>query len=250
VAPPRRSRPRVSGLPLEAVELLESGAAAWHPLTPDKIHRFDRYWRLLDVWSRRMNLGTLRSPLEVVKLHFLDSLSCLQGGRIALGASVIDVGSGAGFPGVPLKIARPDLKMALLDASRRRVAFLELLVEELGLEAEVLFGRAEVLGHAPDRREAYDVVVSRATAPLPKLAELCLPFAAVGGVAILPKGPAVHDEIERAEDLVRVLGGRVDAVEEVRLPGFVGRRNLAVIRKVAPTPAAFPRRMPGRRYFT
>jgi len=172
----------------------------------------------------------------------LDSLSCLSGDRIKTGARVIDIGSGAGFPGVPLKIVRSDLAMTLLEAANRRVAFLEILLQELALKAMVLHGRAEVLGHSADHREVYDAVVSRATAPAPKLVELVLPFVMVGGVALLPKGAGAVHEMARAAELTEALGGRVEAIDEVQLPRFAGRRYLVVVRKVAPTPTGFPRR--------
>ena len=156
---------------------------------------------------------------------------------------MIDVGTGAGFPGMPLKIARPDLRLVLLEASRRRVAFLELLVGELRLDAEVVHGRAEIIAHQPEHRERYDLVVSRATSPLDRLADLCLPFIKVGGLAVLPKGPRVAAELVGAATVIEALGGEVESVRRVTVPGLESRiRSLVLLRKTGQTPGRFPMR--------
>lgn len=160
----------------------------------------------------------------------------------------MDVGTGAGFPGMPLKIACPDLRLTLLEASRRRVAFLELLVDALRLDVEVVHGRAEIVGHRPDHRERYDLVVSRATARLDRLVHLCFPFIRVGGVAIFPKGPRVADELAAAATAIEIVGGEVEGVRPVTIPGLGRhRRSLVVLRKARPTPDRFPRRSIGAR---
>jgi len=156
---------------------------------------------------------------------------------------MIDVGTGAGFPGMPLKIARPDLRLVLLEASRRRVAFLELLVGELRLDAEVVHGRAEIIAHHPEHRERYDLVVSRATSPLDRLADLCLPFIKVGGLAVLPKGPRAATELVDAATAIEALGGEVESVRRVTVHGLESRiRTLVVLRKTRQTPGRFPLR--------
>lgn len=146
-----------------------------------------------------------------------------------------------------MKIARPDVEMTLLDASRRRVAFLELLVGELGIRADVLHGRAEALSRLPERRERYDLAVSRATAPLARLAGLCLPFVRLGGWVVLPKGPGLGAEAEEADPVIRSLGGRVAEVRLVTIPGLeTHRRVLVILEKITKVPDRNPAPRPIR----
>lgn len=178
-------------------------------------------------------------------------MACLLPVDIDVGSSVLDVGSGAGFPGIPMKIARPDLRMTLLEAARRRAAFLELAARELDIDLDVINGRAEVVGHLRDRRERFDVVVSRATAPLPRLVELCLPFARIGGFGIFPKGGNIGSELASAASPIREAGGGLARLVPIETPWDRSRKRvLVVIAKVSPTPARFPRtRLPrGRSY--
>jgi len=211
-------------------------------LTPGQLATFEAYAALLEQWSLRLNLTGARTLEEIVSHHFLDSLSCLVADSFPNGGSVLDVGSGAGFPGVPIKIARPDLQLTLLEASRRRTAFLDLLITELRIQGEVVHGRAEVLAHQPERRERYDRVLARATASLPLLLELCLPFVRVGGRSVLPKGSRAHEEVTHARKALDLLGGEVGHIQVVSLPHFWERsRNIVVVHKVRPTPLRFPR---------
>jgi len=212
-------------------------------LTPAQLAEFEAYTALLRDWSRRLNLTRILSQADIVRLHFLDSLACLTAFPALPGLRMIDVGTGAGFPGMPLKIARPDLRLVLLEASRRRVAFLELLVGELRLDAEVVHGRAEIIAHQPEHRERYDLVVSRATSPLDRLADLCLPFIKVGGLAVLPKGPRAATELVDAATAIEALGGEVESVRRVTVHGLESRiRTLVVLRKTRQTPGRFPLR--------
>ncbi len=180
--------------------------------------------------------------------HFLDSLSCLSVGVFPPRANVIDVGSGAGFPGLPLKIVRQDLKVTLLEASRRRVAFLEMLASELGQDVEVVHGRAEIEAHNPDRRERYDVVVSRAAARVDDLAGMCLPFVRPGGWAVLSQGPSIGERLPAARQAFSRLGGGSPSLHQVSAAGAERTRYLLMVAKVRPTPEALPRgRSPARR---
>jgi len=159
------------------------------------------------------------------------------------GSAVIDVGAGAGFPGIPLKIARPDLKMTMLDSVRKKLAFLEVVVRELGLtDMELVHGRAEDLGRAKAHREQFDLAVSRAVARLNALAELCMPFCRVGGRFVAYKGPDADDEINEAGRAITTLGGELEAVHRFVLPHSDAHRTLVVIRKSRRTPAAYPRK--------
>ncbi len=247
----RRSSPGPEGLgPAERALLVEGARAFGLALSADQVAQFDRYLRALLDWNRRVNLTAITEPRAVVIRHFLDSLSCLLAFPAGEGLAVIDVGTGAGFPGLPLKIARPDLRLTLLEATAKKVRFLEHVVQALGMSSVVvIWGRAETLAHDPAHRERYDCVVARALAELAALAELCLPFARLGGRVIAPKKGAVAAEIARARTAISLLGGRLWEPVPVTLPEEPERRFLVVIEKVQPTPPRFPRRpgMPVRR---
>jgi 16S rRNA (guanine527-N7)-methyltransferase len=192
----------------------------------------------------------VRDPAGVRRLHLLDALVAVPRLGAAAGARLLDLGSGVGVPGIPLALVRPDLGVALVEASARRAAFLRGVVATLGLGArvQVVARRAEELGRDPAWREGAAVVVARAVASLRVLAELGLPLCAVGGRLLAWKGPRWAEEVREAERALRVLGGVVEGVDAVRLPGGAGRA-LVALRKVAPTPPEFPRRVgvPARR---
>ncbi|MGQ9524281.1 MAG: 16S rRNA (guanine(527)-N(7))-methyltransferase RsmG [Armatimonadota bacterium] len=227
-----------------AARVLADGAAAFDiELTRPQQAQFSAYLRELLAWNRRMNLTAITDPVSVATHHFLDSLSCLTVVRPDPGARVIDVGTGGGFPGVPVKIVRPDIELTLLDSLRKRIVFLEHLVSVLGLsEVTLCHARAEDAGRSPVHREAYDVVLSRAVAQLSVLVEYCLPLARVGGTFVAMKGPKGHEELAEAENALKVLGGEVVEVEELQLPVAGERRLLVVIRKARRTPGRYPRK--------
>lgn len=209
-------------------------------LNPDQLVQFDDYCRLLLEWNQKMNLTAIREPSEILVKHFVDSLALLKFAELPQGAKLIDVGTGAGFPGVPLKIARPDFKLTLLDSLNKRLIFLQAVCQTLGLDAKVIHSRAEESGKLPSFRQRYDTAVSRAVAPLNLLAEYCLPFVKVGGVFLAAKGPQLEEELPQGENAIHLLGGRVERVERYALPDG-SSRTLAVIRKEKPTPAQYPR---------
>ncbi len=227
-------------------------------LSGEHLARFQRYYEELVEWNQRFNLTTVVGYDEVQLRHFLDSLTCLLAlpgwSREVVGSELplvcqpqpwqcIDIGAGAGFPGLPLKIVCPELRLTLLEATRKKVEFLLHLTDDLGLQGvEVIWERAETLGQNPHYRERYDVVVARAVAELPVLSELCLPFCRVGGRFIAQKGVEAEKEIAVATEALDRLGGIIREVKEVSLPGQRERRALVVIEKVAPTPAGYPRR--------
>ena len=225
----------------EIFEALEPAAAILgSPLTTEQREQIVRYLALLAEWSKKARLTTITRPLDAVRLHILDSLLCLQAG-IPQGASVLDVGSGAGLPGIPLAIARPDLVVTLLEAASRKAAFLEVAVVELGLSVEIESSRAEEAAHEPELREQFDVVVARAVAPLPALSELTLPFVRVGGKAVLLKGPGVGRELDPGRRAAALFGGGEWQVFYAELPGGV-RRAVVEVAKLTATPQAYPRR--------
>src|SRR5581483_8622234 len=191
-------------------------------------------------WNARLNLTAIVDAEGIVTRHFLDSLRCALSWGEAPG-SLIDIGSGAGFPGLPLKILRPALRLTLVESVGKKATFLRHLVERLGLgDVEVLVARAEAAGREPARREQYDIAVARAVAELRVLAEYCLPLCRIGGRFLAPKGAQIDAEVAAAQPASAGLGGRIVAIEPVELPG-VEPRSLVVIEKVAPTPAEYPR---------
>lgn len=221
--------------------LAQAPGVIGRPLSDEEISRLTAHFQLVAAWSARARLTAITRPAEAAKLHILDSLLCLRAG-IPDRASVVDVGSGAGFPGIPLAIVRPDLSVVLLEPAARKAAFLEMAAAALHLAVRVEAVRAEDAGRDPRRRERFDVGVARAVAPLPVLCELILPLVRVGGKAVLLKGPSVRTELPQGRAAARRLGGDGEPqVIEALLPGGV-RRSLVVIGKVAATPAAYPRR--------
>jgi len=232
----------VVGLSPEGVRLLlEGGEALGLDLSPH-VPAFSRLYDLLLEGNRRANLTALRTEGEVVVKHFLDSLTLLVLPLWEGPLRVLDLGTGAGFPGLPLKIVRPELEIVLLDATRKKVDFVAEAVAALGLKgAKALWGRAEVLAHEPAHREAYHRVVARAVAPMCVLAELGLPFLALEGAMVAQKGPRVAEELEPLPKALSTLGGRLGEVRRLALPGGE-ERCLVVLHKEAPTPPRYPRR--------
>ena len=228
------------------MELLARGAADLGlRLTQPQLEQFQHYYEYLVQWNGRVNLTAVTGPEEVQTRHFLDSLnlSAVLPRDLSRSRRVLDVGSGAGLPGLPLKIAYPQLDVTLLEATAKKTAFLEHVVMKLGLPGvRVHRGRAEELAHDPAHRQAYDLVASRAVAKLSVLAELCLPFCLLGGLVVAQKGPVVENEIADARSAVQSMGGRLKEVIEV--PGHSSGKhgNLVVLEKVSPTPDRFPRR--------
>lgn len=209
--------------------------------------KFDRYAELLVEWNQRMNLTAITEPQDIVLKHFADSLTALTVLPEKSNLSVIDVGTGAGFPGIPLAIAREDIQLTLLDSLNKRLVFLREVCDALGIRAQLIHSRAEEGGRNPKMREQYDVATARAVAAMPVLAEYCLPFVKTGGRFIAMKGPDSDAEMQGAKRAVKLLGGRVSAVKELMLPCQLhdgveqqGRR-LFVIDKEKSTPSQFPR---------
>ena len=200
------------------------------------LERFEIYHRLLAEWNEKMNLTAITDPAAVARKHFADSLAALP--YLKSGMKVIDVGTGAGFPGVPLLIMEPGLELTLADSLQKRLTFLDTLLRELGLRAQLVHGRAEDLGQNRLYREQFDVALSRAVAGLPVLLELTTPFVKVGGAAIAYKGDAA-EELEKAKSAAFLLHVQLRQVE---LASDLGKRCLIFADKKAPTPKAYPRK--------
>lgn len=234
------------------MELLRAGAGEWGlELSPEQIEAFEIYYRELVAWNEKVNLTSITDYEEVQAKHFLDSLSCLQVlGDCPAEMSCIDIGSGAGFPGLPIKIVQPNMVLTLLEATGKKAAFLDHIVERLGLtEVQVLRARAEDLGQDAKYRESFQVALARAVAELAVLVEYALPLLQLDGVFVAQKGSEVEGEVEAAKPAVEILGGQIEEIRPVRLARFESPRHLVVLRKVTPTPGEYPRRpgMPAKR---
>jgi 16S rRNA (guanine527-N7)-methyltransferase len=212
-------------------------------ITPAQLDLFQRYHDELAEWNTRMNLTAVRDPEGVRVKHFLDSLSCLLAIRNTPVKRLVDVGTGAGFPGIPLKILCPDIQLTLVESVAKKTAFLEHIVQVLGLKGvEVLQTRAETMGQTLAYRESYDWAVARAVAPLPVLAEYLLPLVKIGGKMLAQKGESGPAEAHAAEQGLHILGGHLCDLLKVELPGVAEERYLVVAKKVAATPEKYPRR--------
>ncbi len=209
-------------------------------LSGEQLAQLEKYYGLLVSWNEKMNLTAITEPNEVAIKHFADSLSVLSFVDIPVGASVIDVGTGAGFPGLVLKIARPDIRLTLLDSLNKRLNFLDAVLGELGIEAELVHKRAEEGGQSIDFRECFDFAVSRAVARLNVLCEYCLPYVRLSGNFIAFKGEA-GDELAEASRAISVLGGKKKNIFKFELPQGCGARTLIEIEKNQPTPDKYPR---------
>ena len=217
------------------------------PLSAESIRAFLIYANLLKEWNEKMNLTNITDDKGIAIRHFIDSLTlvphleqeAVRKGKKKL--SLIDVGTGAGFPGIPLKVVMHDLEVTLLDSLRKRVGFLDAVCEALGLSGiSTLHSRAEDAGRSKQYREKYDVATARAVAPLPILCEYCLPFVKIGGIFLAMKGN-VEEEAEASKKAIVTLGGTLETLHHFTLPGTDMNRSIIVIRKVRATPAKYPR---------
>ena len=220
---------------------IEEGLALLQAETPPRAAELlERYGQMLLEKNQVMNLTAITDPDQVARLHMLDCAALLDWGDFA-GRRLIDVGTGAGFPGLPLKILVPSLEVTLLDSLGKRVDWLRETAEALGLDGVAcVHGRAEEI--PPQRREAFDFAAARAVAALPLLAELCLPYVKVGGQFLAMKSTDTEAEIAAAKGAIRLLGGRIEAVRDYTVPTTDVVHRLVVVRKLSPTPARYPRR--------
>jgi len=213
------------------------------PVNDDLLCSLSLFYRLILIHNRRFNLTRIVEEGDFVRKHLIDSLSVAPLIIRHQIHSLIDVGSGAGFPGIPLKVVLPTLRVLLLDASRKKVLFLEEVIRELNLGAiTTRWDRAELAARHRDLRESFDAAVARALKELRVTAELTLPFVRIGGILIAQKGPGCTDEIESAKRALSILGGNIESLQKLSLPDESGERILLTIRKVKPCPEDYPRR--------
>lgn len=226
---------------IDKVYFKEEAAAMGFSLTEEQLAQFDCYAAMLVEWNEKVNLTAILEPREIVVKHFVDSLCLLGHCQLAQGAHLVDIGTGAGFPAIPVKLYRPDLQITMIDSLGKRIRFLESVATELGLTGvEAIHGRGEDMGKEAAYREKFDLATARAVRGLRELSEYCLPYVKVGGHFVAMKGPDVEEELTQAKNAIVTLGGEVEGVDTIRLPMEL-TRTFVRVRKVKNTPSIFPR---------
>lgn len=207
-----------------------------------KLEKFKKYKNLLKEWNEKINITAIKEDKEIDIKHFLDSLTIFKTGKITGGKRIIDIGTGGGFPGVPIKIVEEDVEIVLLDSLNKRLKFLNEVIKELELkDIKTVHERAEDLGNNKEYREMFDIAVSRAVASLNMLSEYCLPLVKINGYFISMKGTESEEEIKQAEKAIKALGGKLEDKIDVRVPHSDIVHSLLVIKKVNHTPTKYPR---------
>jgi 16S rRNA (guanine527-N7)-methyltransferase len=226
----------------ELSELLEKGALHYgKAITKEQLQQFEKYMELLKDWNKKINLTAIEDDREIIIKHFIDSLSVLPYIKDEK-QKLIDIGTGAGFPGIPLKIANKALEVTLLDSLEKRVKFLNEVIKLINISGiSALHGRAEDMGINVAHREKYDIAVARAVANLPVLLEYCLPFVKINGIFIAMKGSNT-EEFENCSKALDILGGKIEKIQKMELPFTNIERNVVVVRKFRQTPTKYPRK--------
>ena len=211
-------------------------------LSQDQQAKFSLFKELIQVWNEKINLTAITEDKEMDIKHFLDSASIFETGKILPGKSIIDIGTGGGFPGIPIKIIESDTDVVLFDSLKKRLKVLDDIIEKLDLKGiKTVHGRAEEASRTDEFREVFDLATSRAVASLPTLCEYCLPFVKVGGYFIAMKGPDLEEELKSSENAIKKLGGEVEDLISVELPSSDIVHNLLIIKKINHTPTKYPR---------
>jgi len=225
---------------IESDKFIKMFADAGIEITDEQMYKLGMYSEMLVQWNEKINLTAITDPEGISVKHFFDSIYPFSLVEIPKASTLIDVGTGAGFPSCPVKIWRDDIKITLLDSLQKRITFLAQLSDSLSLGATCIHSRAEDLGNSPEFREKFDFATARAVANLSDLCEYCLPFVALGGKFLALKGSGAEEEIKQAKDAVKLLGGKITQTTEYTLPNGDGR-TLVVIDKVSATPDKYPR---------
>lgn len=227
---------------MDIIQLTEKAVAELGiKLNETQLIQLKKYYLLLVQWNEKMNLTAITDAEGVAVKHFADSLAVFKYADIPQGSKIIDVGTGAGFPGVVMKIARPDIQLTLLDSLKKRLTFLEAVLIETQLQAKCIHSRAEDGGQNIDLRESFDFSVSRAVARLNVLSEYCLPYVRLSGKFIAFKGPDAANELDSAKKAIGILGGKIKKIQHFSLPQNGGERTLIITEKIKPTPDKYPR---------
>lgn len=224
------------------MDLIKEAAELNIEISEKQNENLEKYAEMMLRYNEFMNLTAITEPDEIREKHFLDSITLLLSGKISEGCTLIDIGAGAGFPSIPVKIVRDDINLTMLDSLNKRINFLNDVIKELDIKnAKAIHSRAEDAGKNKELRESFDIATARAVADLAVLAEYALPFVKVGGYFVAMKGTAPAEEIENAKKAIREMGGEIEQVKEALLPSGI-RHSLVIIRKVIPTPSKYPRK--------
>lgn len=224
--------------------LLLNGAREYgFDLNEEQVDSFIKYKDMLKEWNEKINLTAITDDSEIITKHFIDSISIIKSGVIKDNMSLIDVGTGAGFPGIPLKIIMPSLKVVLLDALNKRVNFLNSVINEIGLkDISVVHGRAEDFAKNKNYREKFDIATARAVANMMVLSEYCIPFVKIGGYFVAMKGPAANEEVSLSSNAIGTLGGKFRGIVETVIPGEELNHKIVIVEKINNTHEKYPRK--------
>lgn len=209
--------------------------------TEEQLKKFYQYMNMLIEWNEKINLTAIIEPKEIILKHFIDSLTIIK--YIDTDSKIIDIGTGAGFPGIPIKIMRENVELTLLDSLNKRIVFLNAVIEKLHLEKiKAVHSRIEEYGKNKQYREKYDISTSRAVANLTTLSEYMLPMVKIGGISICMKGSEVEEEISNSKNAIQILGAKIKTVEKFMLPNSENKRNVIILEKIKTTPSKYPRK--------
>lgn len=229
---------------MEYFDIMNSACSDVGLSMDNKIYeKFIDYKELIKFWNEKVNLTAIIDDEQIIKKHFIDCIKIFKFSPLKEAKSIIDVGTGAGFPGIPIKIVKPDVNMILLDSLNKRINFLNEVINKIDLKnITTIHGRAEDFSRKSEYREKCDAAVSRAVANLAVLSELCIPYVKVGGYFVAMKGPSVDDEIKEGKNAVSILGGKIEDIVKIEIENSDLNHNLVIIKKVKETPKVYPRK--------
>lgn len=229
---------------MDVREVLKNGALSYNiDLNQEQVEQFIRYMNLLSEWNKKINLTAITDDMDIIKKHFIDSISIVKSGVLKEGMNLIDVGTGAGFPGIPIKIIMPKIKVVLLDSLNKRINYLNEVISELKLkDIEAVHGRAEEYSKNDKYREKFDVATARAVANLSVLSEYCIPYVKINGYFIAMKGPSIEEEIQSGKNAISTLGGKFVEIIKTEILGEEYDHNIVVVEKIKKTDEKYPRK--------